>query len=290
MAFGLSTTWPWSAPGSEFAVVWLVLSGIFVGLGVLVAMIMGDILDGPVRGSHGAVSAMNGALTSVGVASAHDTLLVGRYPRGDEVFVVAFLQGRRHLEAALWAAAAADGWLRPGKDGGVSILDDVDPRDPILEHLKAVLQDPAAGATMQRRLRAAALRLAPSLQTRAERMGLARGGERRSVLILLALVGSLVSLGLGMVRSVAVESLYLLSYGLALHVVVTLVLVMPLTTRHRQAKAYLRWLDGALDATRADVQAGTPASDDDVVLVAAIDGTAGLGAMGQRLGFDRLGV
>jgi len=289
MPFDLSTTWPWSAPGTEFVVAWLILSSIFVGLGVLVAMIMGDVLDGPVRGAHGAVSAMDQALTSVGVATAHDTLLVGRFPRGDEVFVVAFLQSRRHLEAALWAAAVTDGWLRPGSDGGMSILDDVEPNDPILEQVKAVLQDPAAGATMQRRLRAAALRLAPSLQTRAERMGLARGGERRSVLILLALVGAGVGLGVGLLRSVGIETLYWLYYGVALHVVVTLLLVMPLTARHRQAKAYLRWLDETLGAMRADVQAGAPACDSDVVLVAAVDGFSGLGSQGPRLGVRSLG-
>ena len=278
MPFDLAATWPWSASTAEFAVVWLVLSGFATGVGILAAIIVGDAIDGPVSQT---VSSLRASQTVV-----PDTMLLGRFPRRDELLVVASLQGIDHLEAALAVTAMTAGWLHPLHSNDLQILDDVEPVDPILATLKAALQNRAAGVTLRRRLRTAALRVSPSLLARAEAMGLVRSGVQRSGLTALALSGVVISVVVAVLRS---SDLHPWVYpAIAAHVGTTLLLVIPLTRRHRQARAYVRWLDDVMDAVRADVRAGISVSASDVILVAAVDGFDGLGRWGTTHGVDAL--
>ncbi len=289
MLHDLSVTWPFSIHGGvEFAVVFLVISGISLGLGVLMAILIGDLWDGAVR--HADESNMvSGGFTSVGVGTAADSFLVGRLPRGEELLVIAYLKGLRHLEAVLFAMGSTAGWLRPGlarHDAGANIvLADVVVDDPLLARAKDAIENQANGATWQIRVRQAASRLRPALQRRAETMGVARAGERRTALVALALLGGALSVMIAFVRVATAKSggeFLAFYYIIPIELIVTVLLAIAFTHQHRQARSYLRWLDGVVDALRDDVKADR-ATDRDVVLIAALDGMDGLGATGDRL-------
>jgi hypothetical protein len=287
--FDVANTWPFSAGSDlDFFVAFVVLSGISMGLGVLCAMLLGDAWDGPVRRAD-ASTTVSGGYTSVGLSGAADTFLVGRLPRGDEVLIVAYLKGLQHLESALFAMGTTAGWFRPqnaNRPGVELVLADVTLDDPLLASAKSTLANPASGATWQIRLRQAASRMRPELQRRAETMNVARAGDRRSALVATALCGVVGSVALVALRftvsddpSVLLMSYYVVPIGLFFSVMLTI----KLTFQHKQARAYLRWLDESVDAIRDDVKADR-ADDQDVVLIAALDGMGGLGAAGKRLG------
>jgi hypothetical protein len=284
-AYAITTTWPWSEPSGSFFVIFLVISAVFTLLGLLVAVLVGDQLDGPVQTTAMAVS----HATSAGIGARGETLVVGRLPRGDQVFVAALLGGLTRLEAALATAALSSGWLRRHGRWQVVVLPDVTPEEPILQQLKAILDDPAAGATPRHRLRTAALRLRPQLEESARRLGLMRPAERRSLLILLGLAGVVVATGFGLLRAFAEASvpgdLLMVYYVVMIEAALGVVLAIRLTHRHRQARAWLAWVDDAIDSLRADVRAGRPVAPADVTLVAAVDGMA-LGQTRASLGLD----
>lgn len=282
--YDLAHTWPWSASSGDFLVAFIALSLILSLVGVLVAIVVGNALDGPVQTTAlSSASSLSSAVVGVG-----PTLRPGQLPHGDERFVTALLAGLPRLEAALAAAGAAAGWLRVGENGEVEVLADVVPEEPLLVRCKEILDDPGAGRTPRHRLRTAALRLRPDLMARAEALGLLRPVDRRSGLILLSLAGVAVAAVLGGLRLVAASSadeVGIIQYVLGIEAGLVIVLAVSLTARHRQARAWLAWLDDSIDALRADVRAGRDLPVGDVVLVAAVDGFA-LGATGRRLGLD----
>lgn len=282
--FELAHTWPMSASTEVFLVTFIMLSFILALAGVLVAIIVGNVLDGPIQ-----TTALSSASPlSSAVVGSQATLRPGQLPHGDEVFVTALLAGLVHLEAALCAAGAAAGWLRVSDDGQVNILADVEPDHPLLARCKQVLDDPAAGRTPRHRLRTAALRLRPDLMARAEALGMLRPVERRSGLILLSLAGVVVAGIVGGLRLFATapfEEFQAIQYILSLEAGLVLVLAIWLTARHRQAGAWLTWLEDSIAALRADVRAGRDLRVDDIILVAAVDAFS-LGATGRRLGLD----
>lgn len=282
--YELAHTWPWSASSDDFSVVFTVLAVILSLTGVLVAILVGNSLDGPVQTTAlSSDSSRSSAVVGVGA-----TLRPGQLPHGDELFVTALLVGLRHLEAALATAGAAAGWLRVTRSGELEILADVVPEEPLLARCKEILDDPGAGRTPRHRLRTAALRLRPTITARAEELGLLRPVERRSGLILLSLAGVLVAGLIGGLRlavSPSVEEFAFLQYALSLAAGVALVLGIRFTGRHRQARAWLDWLDNSINALRADVQAGRRVPVGDLVLVAAVDGFS-LGATVRRLHLD----
>jgi len=282
--FELAHTWPWSAPMEVFLATFIVLSVVISLGGVLVAIVVGNVLDGPVR----TTALSSSASLSSAVIGVQATLRPGQLPHGDEVFVTALLAGLAHLEAALATAGAAAGWLRVTDRGELEVLADVVPDEPLLARCKEILDDPGAGRTPRHRLRTAALRLRPDLMARAEALGLLRAVDRRSGLILLSLAGVVVAAVLGVLRlfvSTSIEEANVIQYVLWLEAGLVVVLAIWLTARHRQARAWLSWLEDSIDALRADVRAGRDLPVGDVVLVAAVDGFR-LGRTGARLGLD----
>jgi hypothetical protein len=280
--YDLAHTWPWSAQQEDFLVAFLALSLILTLAGVLVAIVVGNALDGPVQTTAlSSATSVSSAVVGVGA-----TLRPGQLPHGDEVFVTALLAGLAHLEAALAAAGTAAGWLRVTPGGALEVLADVVPEEPLLARCKEILDDPGAGRTPRHRLRTAALRLRPTLMARAEALGLLRPADRRSGLIVLSLAGVAVAAVLGGLRlaiDASLEEANIMWYVLGLEGALALVLGIVLTARHRQARAWLAWLDDSIDALRADVRAGRTRSVGDIVLVAAVDGFA-LEHTADRLG------
>jgi len=290
MAFDLAHTWPFSASWLDFAIAYAILSGALIGIGVLIAFFVGDALDGPVRTSESSLVASSLGVSSVGVGVGvgSTSLIVGRLPSGDDVLLVAALRGRTQLEAALWAAAAAEGWLRPKAPLVEALLHDVEARTPLTIELKRALADPAAGVTLVQRLQVATTRLMPVLKAQAEKTGLARTAERRAALTCVAFAGAGAAVVIGFIRAAVTEgggdAGNLIYSGLTAQIAAPALLSIVLLQQHRQARAYLRWLDGAVDAVREDVQAGKGRAAD-AVLIAALDGFAGLGAWRSRLGW-----
>jgi hypothetical protein len=284
MMFELAHTWPLSASTEVFLVTFIVLSVILALTGVLVAIIVGNVLDGPVQ----TTSLSSASPLSSAVVGSQSTLRPGQLPHGDEVFVTALLAGLVHLEAALCAAGAAAGWLRVSPDGQIKILADVVPDQPLLARCKEILDDPGAGRTPRHRLRTAALRLRPELMARAEALSMLRPVERRSGLILLSLGGVAVAGIVGGLRLFATEpfeEFRAIQCILSLEAGLVVVLAIWLTARHRQAWAWLTWLEDSIAALRADVRAGRDLRVDDIILVAAVDGF-NLGATARRLGLN----
>jgi hypothetical protein len=104
----------------------------------------------------------------------------------------------------------------------------------------------------------------------------------------LSLAGIIVAGVLGVVRlyvESSIDEASIIQYVLGLEAALVVLLALWLTARHRQARAWLRWLDDSIDALRADVRAGRDLPVGDIVLVAAVDGFS-LGRTGARLGLD----
>jgi hypothetical protein len=120
-------------------------------------------------------------------------------------------------------------------------------------------------------------------------MGLLRPADRRSMLILLGLAGVVVATGMGLLRGFAdmagAGDLFAIYYVISAEAGLAAVLAIWLTNRHRQARAWLTWVDDAIEAIRADVRAGRPVPAADLTLVAAVDGMA-LGRTRDTLGLD----
>ncbi len=286
----LSLSWPFSAYDNDFAVFMYVFAGCFAGIGVLMAVVVGNRLDGPIRTLHNTASSSSlTSWSSVAITPLRTSLVVGRLPQGPELWMVAWLKGgRRRLEDSLYVAAAQQGWVK-----GLEAIADVEPADPLLADFKLALQRTAH--TERDPVHATGAELARRMEQQAVEAGLARSITQRSMLTLLAMSASSVVLVMQVLRTQmdgggAVVSLFFMSFIMispwAVSLLAAGVGVALFAHQHRQAQAYLRWLDSVLVAARDDVVAGVAERDADVILVAAFDGPRGLGATGKRLGVE----
>ncbi len=294
----LATTWPWSLPpGPAFLLAWIPLALLLVGCGVLVAIIVGNAWDGPIQRVSTSTAAATTAAAGSSLAAVPSTsggpLLVGRMPRPDDVWLVAWLRGGKDaLRTTLFTAARTAGWLQLTGEQP-SLLVDVVPGDPALTSLhhalgsrplldlKALLQG----------LDDTAADLERSVARRAEEAGLVRPLDRRLGLLLLGLGGALVAVVAGIVRIVIRAELNpdaVFPRNLVVAMMVTVGLAALLTWRttgqHRQARAYLSWLDDVTVNLRKAVERGGVRRPADVVLVSALGGHGALGVTGAALG------
>jgi hypothetical protein len=279
----IAHTWPWSAPDSEFWLAWVVLCGVCAGLGIVGALILDSALQRP-PSSPSSTSLLVGASTS------STTLRPGLFPRGEAVWVTAWLAGPAHLGAAWAAAATTAGWLRLRGDGPSTLLPEVTPSDPLLARCKEILDDPGAGSTLRRRLETAVTRLEPLVRSRAEALGVVRSVPARLGLVAVAALGVVPGAVVAGWRFVVVDRddhLALCATTIAVELIVVVAVTAWLTARSRHTRAFLRWLDDSVAALRADVRAGVLVDAADVVLIAALDGWA-LGQTGARLGVDAI--
>lgn len=284
----LSLTWPFSANDSDFFVVLHVLGVLFAAMGVLIASMVGNQLDGPVRTTDNTASMPSSTLPTA-VALSSSSLVVGRLPVGEERWLLAWVAGgRRRLETTLFVAGVRAGWIRT-EGAQIVVVPDVEPADPVLARFKLALHRTVM--TSREPVHAAGAEIAPMVHSMAIEREVARTGTRHSALIMLSMGGALVLLVLQLlhiamgpsVRNIAmlffattVIAPWVASAGLA-----SLATIM-LVTRHRQAQAYVRWLDSVVGAVKDDVVTGVATRDDDIVMTAALVGARGLGLTNER--------
>ncbi len=278
--------WPFSAQDPEFWLVWVLLSVVCAGLGILSALMLDSALQRPTSLSPSSTSSP----LVVGGSTKSTMLQPGLFPRGDAVWVTAWLTSPAHLGAAWATAAMTAGWLRLRGDGAPTVLPEVTLSDPLLARCKEILDDPGAGSTLRRRLETAVTRLEPLVRAKAETLGAIRSAPARLGLVTVAALGVVPAVVVAWWRFVVVDRgdfLALCTITIAVELVVVVVVTSWLTARSRHTRAFIRWLDDSVAALRADVRAGVPVDAADVVLIAAVDGWV-LGQTGARLGVDAL--
>ena len=284
----LSLTWPFSASDGDFFVVLHVLGVLFAAMGVLIASMVGNQLDGPVRTTDNTASMPSSTLPTA-VALSSSSLVVGRLPVGDELWLLAQVAGgRRRLETALFVAGVRAGWIRT-EGAKIVVVPDVEPADPVLARFKLALHRTVM--TSREPVHAAGADVAEAVKSMAIDREVARTGARQSTLISLSMVGAVVLLVLQLlyiamgpsvanismiVFSTTVIAPWVASAGLASFATIVFV------RRHRQAQAYLRWLKSVVGALKEDVVAGVATRDDDIVMIAALVGARGLGRTDER--------
>ncbi len=260
----------------SYALGCLGLAALLGGLGVLAAMVVGYVLDGPVlRSSSASTSAM--------ALAPSQPLIVGRMPGPDDVLLLALLRGGvRAVAETLLVGALSAGWLRH-QGTSYSILHDVEARDRGQAVFQRHAADPllSLGQAMHR----SALELEPGLLLRAEGGGLWRPTDRRLLLRAIGTGGALtaVLLSLAWMRVMTTEALAAFALVAFVVVAVSHELTKALTARHRQAHAMLTWLDEVCGSLRDDVQNGRERDPHRVSLVAALDGLEGTHWVGTAL-------
>lgn len=300
----LASTWPWSLPpGPAFLVSFIPLALLLVGLGVLLAIVVGNAWDGPIQrvSTSSASSAAGGRSGAAVPSTGGGRLLVGRMPRADDIWLVAWLRaGRQGLRTTLYTAARTAGWLQlDSKAETLTVLVDVEPADPVQKQLHHVL---AAKPVLDRKalitaIDDAAARLETAIARQAEEAGLVRPIDRRLGLLLVGLGGGLIAVVAGIVRiavrgqlspdAVFPRNLVMVLFALLL---VSAIGTWVATGRHRQARAYLAWLDDVTLLLRMSVRQGSERRADDVVLVSALGGHTALGVTGAALGLSMLSM
>ena len=283
----LASTWPWNLPpGPSFLIAWVLLATVLVGLGLLLAWVVGDLLDGPVLRA-------SSASTSAATPSQAHQLVVGRLPGAEDATLVAYLRGGVDAVGhVLFAGAAAAGWLT--YDGTkFTVLPDVEPTDLDLAFFKATLgrSREVLRATIVDAMRQTARDLEPSLRRRAEESGVLRPSDRRVLLLAIGMGGGLVAAVVGVVRIVVRQELNPdavfpgnLVIAMTLALALSGWLTWKFTARHRQARAMLAWLDDVTTSLRADVTRGADLDPGRVSLTAALGGLVALGAARESLG------
>lgn len=295
----LAATWPFSSR-TDFDLVLLVTAILLAGLGVLVAGFVGLVLDGPVRTiastAVSSSSSVSGA-SSTAITARRDQLVVGRLPHGDALWLVAYLRGgSQQLATTLFVAARRAGWLQVRDDGALDVVMDVEPTEPLLARFKTAIARTASTSTTP--LADAARDVAPLVRQQGLAADVIRPSSRAVLLRAVAFAGAAVVVAAELTRMAMVEAgllrglhlvdlVWWLPGTLLLYGVVVVLGSEATLAQHRQARAYLHWLDGVVAAARADVRAGVDVRDDDLLMVAALDG-AQLGASRGRLGLDRV--
>lgn len=280
----LAGSWPFSLAPNEFEAVVVVFGAIVTATGVLIAMLIGDMLDGPVTTTH-SVGLRAGIATDAPFA-------VGRLPaRADFSFVGWLRRGVTGIADVLYADAVTRGWLRFDDKSGVFhvVADAVDLDAP--SRFQELLGGAGVlrGPVVWRTALLAAAGLEPGFRARAVDEGLLRPFERR---LLVTVVGAL---GGGAVLVAVV------AYGVARHAATADLMPMALTfvlggavgafvasAEHRQRRAWLTWVSESTHALRADLHDGRLRQQGDLLLGAALFGVRNLGRSGSLLGVDVL--
>ena len=286
----LAFVWPFSAGADEFIVATLVVALLLGGVGVLLAVFVGQHLDGPVRstlsGPSSAASASLSALSSTAALARQDRLTVGRLPVGEELWLLAWVRGgRRRLETALFVAGACAGWIRTE---GTQLV--VVPDDLLLAQFKLALHRTVM--TSKHPVHAAGGELEAVMRERAIAAAVARPATRDSMLAsfsLFGLAGLAVAEALYFVggdtsrwpMSKVVIAVSFVFLGVA---ALTMMGAAFALRQHRQALAYASWITRNVDAVRKDVLLGLTQRDEDIVLIAALDGETAMGDTGDRFG------
>ena len=292
----LATTWPFSS-AADFSIFIKVVAVLLAGVGVLAATLVGMRIDGPIRTveNTGAASSSSTSPLSLPVTAGvrTDRLVVGRLPSSDEIWLVAWLRGgRRRLETTLYVAARRAGWLRVVRGERLEVVIDVEPSDPLLARFKTAVARTVS--TSKSPVHAAGAELAPLVRDAVLEANLARPMHQSTLVYGIAFAGIVVVTALLLVRAALVaaglvsgdavaEAFSLIPETLIIYAAVAAGGIAFVLRDHRQAMAYLRWLDGTITAIRADVRAGVQVRDEDLLLVAAMDGEYKLGEGGWPL-------
>ncbi len=267
------TTWPWSVPpGNTFLLLFIVGGAIAAGVGLIVQFIVGHMLDGPVLRSLSSRE----AASSAGVTAPSQPFMIGRLPSQDDLPFLAYLRGGQSaLEEFMYASARQAGIISLNGDEfsiGSSLL----ARDPPTKDFIARMSGGTVKlVTVTNSLRIVGHDYAARYQARAEQIGLSRTVDRRVVLTLIGIGGALVADFAAVVRIVVRASLYdgavfprNLVMAMGILTVATGYFAWRSSHRHRQVRAYLRWLDDVTESLKGRVQTGT-APPNDVLTVTA---------------------
>lgn len=224
-----------------------------------------------------------GGYRTEAAADAELLLVPGVFPRGEQVWLVAWLRaGKAGVEQALLANAVATGWLVAVGDGTFTVFPHPPP-DRLLAAFHAALlaggSTSVPAATVCQTARSVVRAWVPVLQAAARSAGMVSHTERKAILVLTMVLPGLLMMAIPIIRfSVQGPMFELHAYLLVAMMIVGLV-VLVLGTQvppSTVAKPYLDWLGDATTSLVADVSTGRRVDPIAVTLAAAL---AGIGVL-----------